>query len=350
MNSALWLPWWRALAGRRAWLAVPIGALLAAVLALDPVLGPEHGFGTYLAYASLFPIALLFRLGRAVDARRADGLEMEEDLRNPRGARAPLAALAAATLALALGLLMFALPPWLLAQRAPDSPPPAYHPVRTAAAGAGVWELDAGGAVPSATQLLLSFTWESLPIEGAALERPTGVSISLLPGEMTRVPLTPEEARTGRLQFALNARATEAGATLVRHLVRLEIPQPPLVSAPRVLARQFCFAWPLLPLVLLLARRGRAGGALSAVAALTLAGLLAFDPLDPPHLGSGPVEWIARGVLAVRDFLPDLRGVAAVGHGFELRSGTTSLTALLIWWSLGVLAMFACRLGRSATR
>ena len=123
MNSALWLPWWRALAGRRAWLAVPIGALLAAVLALDPVLGPEHGFGTYLAYASLFPIALLFRLGRAVDARRADGLEMEEDLRNPRGARAPLAALAAATLALALGLLMFALPPWLLAQRAPNSPP-----------------------------------------------------------------------------------------------------------------------------------------------------------------------------------------------------------------------------------
>ena len=46
IRKALWLPWWRALVGRRAWIAVPLGALLAALLALAPVLGPEDGFGT----------------------------------------------------------------------------------------------------------------------------------------------------------------------------------------------------------------------------------------------------------------------------------------------------------------
>lgn len=342
IGGALFLPWWHALLGRRAWLAVPIGALIAAALALDPVLGPEDGLGVYLAYVSLFPAALAFRLGAAVDARRRDGLELEETLRDPAGRRAPAAALLAAGAALAAGLAVCAMPPLLLALAREDAPPRALHPVQIAKHGADGWSFDASGALPPHTNLLLVFRWESLPEADAALRDGAGREHALRAGETIRVPLALDALRSGRVELQPNPAALNARPTLVRPLVRLEIPRPPLSAAPRLLARQWSFAAPLLALVLLLARRWRTGGSLAALAAIALGGLAAFDPLEPPRLGHGPADLLARAVLALRSALPDVRGLAATGRGFELRSGTTDTLALLLWILLGTLFWLLC--------
>ncbi|MDA1260060.1 MAG: hypothetical protein O3A20_05505 [Planctomycetota bacterium] len=342
MRLVLFLPWWRAIIGRRAWIAVPVGALIAAVLALDPVLGPEDGFGTYLAYCSLLPLALLFRLGGAIDARRRDGLEIEEALRDPAGSLAPSAAILAAWSALAAGLAVCALPPLILSLAVEDFTTPALHPVHIKAQDTGAWTFDAGGAIPFGSALLLTFTWEQLPEAGAELHDGAGVLCPIQPGEIVRSPLRLEEARSGQFTRMVNEKARAAGAVLVRPLVRLEVPRPPLTAAPRLLGRQFMFAAPLLGLVLLLARRGRAGGALAALAAVALAGLLAFDPFEVPQLGKGPADLLARAVLALRAALPEVRGLAAVGRGFELRTGTSSPWMVTAWWLLGTLAVGFC--------
>lgn len=342
MRRAALGPWWRALCGRRAWLAVPVGALVAAVLALDPVLGPEDGLGAYLAYCSLLPVALLFRLGSEVDARRRDGLELEEALRDPSGRRAPTAALFAAGAALAAGLAVCALPPLLLGLARPDPPPLALHPLQIAKHGAAGWSFDARGAVPEGARLLLVFRWEALPAPDAALLDEGGQAHALRAGETMRVPLAPAAVRAGRVVLRPNEAALAAQPTLVRPLVRLEIPRPQLSAAPRLLAHQWLFWAPLLMLVLLLAGRWRSGGALAALAAIVFGGLAAFDPLDPPQLGQGPADLLARAVLALREALPDVRGLAATGRGFELRSGTTDAVALVAWLLLGALCWALC--------
>jgi hypothetical protein len=339
MRRAALGPWWRALCGRRAWLAVPVGALVAAVLALDPVLGPEDGLGAYLAYCSLLPVALLFRLGSEVDARRRDGLEFEEQLRDRSRARAPAAAALAATAALVAGLAICSLPPLLLGLAAATPSPPALHPLHIAADGAGGWNFDAGGAVPDGAALLLAFRWERLPAPGAGMIGADGAALPMAAGELVRSPLAADEARAGRCARTLNDSALASGATLIRPLVRLAVPRPHLTAAPRLLARQALFFAPLFGLVLLLARRGGTGGALAALAALAVAGLAAFDPFEPPRLGGGPADLVARAVLAFRAGLPDVRGLAAVGRGFELRSGTTAASMTLLWWGLGGAAL-----------
>ncbi len=342
MNAALVLPWLRALAGRRAWLAVPVGALLAALLALDPVLGAEEGVGSYLAYVALLPAVLLLRFGAVVDARRREGLEMEEALRDARGWRAAGAALLGALLALALGLALCALPPLL--QRAAPTSTSARHPVHLSSV-ADRQRATAHGAVPAGSALLLTFTWERAPRadEAPALEGAGGRRVALAPGVIVRLPLTPEECRDGTAEWGMNADARAAGAALVRPLARLDVPRPPPGSLPLLLARQFLFFAPLFPLTLLLARRGRAGGVLAALSALALAGLLAFDPLEDPRLPDSPLGWIGRAGLALKDALPDLRGLAAAGHGFELRSGTTTWPALGAWLGIGLLAALGAR-------
>lgn len=332
-------PWWREIAGPRAWIAVPAGALLAAALALDPALEPEDGLGTYLAYAALLPVAIFFRLGRAIDRRRRDGLEAEEALRDPSGARAASAGVVAACLALLAGLAVFAIPPLALELAAPGKPPPAMHPVRVAADGESAWSFDAGGPVQPGTHLLLAFTWERFP-EGATWT-PRGVPLE--PGATARVPLDEAECASGRVRGGLDHAGRAAGGELIRPLARFEVPRPAYGAAPLLLAAQFLFAFPLLALVFVLARGLRVGGSLAALTATALAGLLLFDPVDPPRLGDGPADLVARGVLALRDLLPDLRGLAPIGRGYELRLRTTGLASLLPWLLLGWAPLRLCR-------
>ncbi len=342
MSLSLLLPWLRAFAGRRAWIALPVGALLAALLALDPVLGPEDGLGSYLAYAALFPAVLLLRFGALLDARRRDGLELEEALRDPAGRRAPLAAVLAPAAALAAGLALCAIPP-TFANLPPGIAETARHPVRISAAGEGEFRADAGGGLPRGSTLLLAFEWERPPQEGEqpALFATDGREVALVPGTLARWPASANEARRGVLEWGINSDARAAGVTLLRSMARIEVGRPRRGDLPRLLARQFLFFWPLFPLVLLLVRRGRSGGLLAACAALALGGLAAADPRDPPDLPSSPAGWIGRAVLELKDLLPDVRGLAAAGRGFELRSGTTSTAALAAWLGLGVVLALA---------
>jgi hypothetical protein len=343
----LTLAWLRDLAGRRAWLAAPIGALLAALLALDPVLGPEEGLGSYLAYVALLPAALLLRFGLILNARRRDGFEEEEALRDPRGARAPWAALGAVTAALGLGLTFCLLPP-LLSPAPPGAETAARHPLRLSHNQEGIWRADALGAVPPGSSLLLVFGWERLPAAGElpAIQAQDGRRVEVRPGEMARWPLSESEQAAGAVEWTLNEDARAAGADLVRALVRLEVPRPGRTALSSILLGQFLFFVPLFAIVLLLVRRGGTGGLLAALSTLALAGLLAFDPLDPPELPESPAGWIGHAVLGLRAILPDLRGLAATGQGFELRSGTTSWSATAIWLLLGVGAACLARGGR----
>ncbi len=347
---SLTLCWLRDLAGRRAWLAVPIGALLAALLALDPVLGPEEGIGSYLAYAALLPAALLLRFGLVLNARRRDGFTDEERLRDPRGARAPWAALAAAGIALFLGLTICLLPP-LLAPQPAEPPIAARHALLLSADDSGWWRADALGAVPAGSALLLVHEWERLPAaaERPALEARDGRTLTIVPGETARWELSDEEVAAGVIAWRANEDAHAAGAATVRALARLEVPRPDRAGLPALLFGQFLFYLPLFPLVLLLARRGGAGGLLAALAALALAGLLAFDPRDPPQLPDSPAGWIGHAVLGLKAVLPDLRGLAAAGQGFELRAGTTTPWAAGVWLLLGGIAAWFAHGGRSRT-
>jgi len=344
----LTLCWLRDLAGRRAWLAVPIGALLAALLALDPVLGPEEGIGSYLAYAALLPAALLLRFGLVLNARRRDGFGEEERLRDPRGARAPWAALAAAAGALLIGLTICLVPP-LLAPEPEVGPGAARHPVHLRAADSGWWRADARGAAPAGSALLMVFEWERLPAAGETpvLEARDGRTLTLVPGETARWELSESERRAGAIEWRANEDARAAGAAAVRALTRLEVPRPSRADLPGLLLGQFLFYLPLFPLVLLLARRGGAGGLLAALAALALAGLLAFDPRDPPILPNSPAGWIGHAVLGLKALLPDLRGLAAAGQGFELRAGTTSPVAAGAWLLIGGIAAWFAHGGRA---
>lgn len=334
---ALLRPWWREIVGRRAWVAAPIGALLAAVLALDPALAPEDGLGTYMAYTALLPIAVCFRLGSAVDRRRRDGLELEEALRARGESRVLPAGALAGVGALLAGLAIFAIPPLVLSFTIEETPAPALHPVRVSAIGETAWSFDAGGPLRPGTHLLLAFTWEREPV-GA--EWNSGARAwPLEAGRMLRIPLAPEDCRHGIFVGRLNWEAHDAGGRLIRPLVRLEVPRPRLAESAPLFAMQFLFAAPLVALVFLLARGFRVGGTLAALTATALAGLMVFDPVDPPRLGDGPADWIARAVLGLRDLLPDLRGLAPIGRGFELHLGTTPIwSAQLLWLCAGMLA------------
>lgn len=340
------LGWLRDLAGERAWLVAPIGALLAALLALDPVLGPEEGMGSYLSYVALLPSALLLRFGLVLNARRRDGFVDEELLRDPRGIRAPWAALTAVALALGLGLTICLVPP-LLSPAPPGAESAARHPLQVGQNSDGSWRANARGAVPADSRLLLVFGWDRLPAPGEqpALRAADGRMLTLVPGEMIGLPLSETEQETGSVAWSVNEDARAAGVSLVRALVRLEVPRPARSDLGRLLLGQFLFFLPLFPLVLLLTRRGGAGGLLAALAALALAGLLAFDPRDPPELPGSPAGWIGHAVLGLKALLPDLRGLAASGQGFELRSGTTTFTATGVWLLLGAAAGWAARGG-----
>lgn len=339
-------PWFFAIAGRRAWLCVPIGALLAALLALDPVLGAEDGLGAYLAYVALLPAAIVLRVGAVADARRRDGFELEETLRDPRGRRAALGAVLGAWLALALGLLACALPPLL--RPAPSRAQEAAHPLTWSAAAGGGLRGDARGAVPDGSTLLLTLSWERAPAAGEApaLIAPDGRTVPIEPGTLARWPLTRAECRAGVAEWGMNSDARAAGVATIRPLSRLMVPMPAPASLPLLLAGQFLFAAPLCALTLLLARRARVGGLLAALSALALGGLLAFDPREPPLLPAGPLGWLGRAGLGLKDALPDLRGLAASGHGFELRAGTTSAAAILVWCAIGVTAGLLARSAR----
>jgi hypothetical protein len=52
-------------------------------------------------------------------------------------------------------------------------------------------------------------------------------------------------------------------------------------------------------------------------------------------------------VLGLKALLPDLRGLAAAGQGFELRAGTASPGAAGVWLLLGGLAAWFAQGGRS---
>ena len=343
MSPLLALAWCRDLARPLTAGGFALGLAVAAVLAFQPVLGPEDPAGAFLAHVQLLAGVLVLLCGRVLAARRRAGMDLEERLRDPRGRRAPLAAFLGASLALA-GLLAAAAGV-ALAFGPHRPPPPARFPVAVHGLDGGGWGFDFGGRVPASADLLLTLAWDEAPPEAGAafVADPGGTRVVARPGELLRVPVGPAAAAAGRLEL----RPAEGGSfggsrpELLRTLARLQVARADAFGLAVALGRLFLFLAPLLAMLLALERRGDVDGPLAALAVLALAGLLAADPGPAPMaVPRGPGGLLVRAVLGLRAVLPDVGGLAAAGRDAALRAGTTPIGSVLAWWALGVLALW----------
>lgn len=331
----------RALCGR--WTSVAALALLvlAALLSYDAVLDAS-ATGTWLAYVALLPMLLVLRLGVLRRERRAQGFSVEERLRDPRGLRLPLAEgaaaallctalLAAAGLGAALGLVHF-----------PDGER-SLHPLRAGAAEDG-WLLRFEAPAPPGSAALLTFAYQQPPAGGdfrVALEDDAGGRGEAVVGEVLRWPLPEEARRDGRLVLRPLevAAAREAGMQLIGPIARLEVPRPGGGRLPALLGGLLLYFLPLLGLALCFERFLRIDGVLAALTALMLGALAAYRPdLDYARPG-GAIGALVQGVLLLKAALPDLSGLYAVGHRYELRAGTAAWPSVLAWLALGIGAL-----------
>ena len=333
----------RALLGRWGWAVGPVWVLAAALLAFDPVLGAST-LGSYLAYVAPLPMVLLWRLGRLRRQRRAEGWSAEERLRDQGGRRAPLAEAAGSALTLG-GALLLAMAPALFPVFDLPRDDASLHPVLARPAESG-WRLDFPTPLPAGSTLLLTFAYDSAPPDlQFALTDGHAVRADAVPGEVLRWRLHEEDLRAGSavLQPVDPQLAEQCGARLLGVLARVAVPRPGSDALPGLLARLLLAILALIGVLLLLERVGRVDGVLAAVTALLLGALAATRLDDAAALPDTPLGWIADAVLALRGLLPDVSGLYAVGHRFELRAGTASPGATLAWLALGALALaLAC--------
>jgi hypothetical protein len=335
----------RALLGRFGLLIATAWVFAAALLAWDAAIGVLL-LGPYLAFIAVLPMLLLWRLGRLRHARRAQGWSTEERLRDPRGLRAPLAEAAATALLLGGAVTLALLPPLLPAFRTVDGDA-SLQPARVVVEEDGAWRLDYPAPLPDSATLLLTIGFERTPTDGRiAVADSHGRSQDAVAGEVLRFPLHPDDTRDGSatLRPVDPAAASETGARPIAALARVAVPRPGVEVLPRLLGGLLLWFLPLIGMLLALERFGRVDGGLAAVAALLLGALAATRLEDGVPLQAGPLSGLAQAVLALRAALPDVSGLYAVGHRYELRAGTVEPTAVLLWLALGAVALaLACR-------
>lgn len=323
-------------------LAWVFGAALFARDATEQVLL----LGPYLAYVTLLPMLVLWRLGRLRRARRSEGWPAEERLRDPSGLRAPLAEAAATALLLTGALLLALLPPALPAFRDVDGGA-SLQPLQVRVLADGGWQADFAAPLPASASLILTVAFDAPP-PGDALEivDAHGQRRMVVPGEVLVFPLHAADARAGRalLRAADASAAAVSGARPLEALARVAVPRPEGGALAGILAGLLLWLLPLVGLLLALERCARVDGVLATVAAL-LVGSLAAARVDADGvLVSGALGALAEAVLAVRALLPDVSGLYAVGHRFELRAGTAEPGSTVAWLLVGAAALaLACR-------
>ena len=335
----------RALLGRFGLLIAAAWVFAAALFAWDAAIGVLL-LGPYLAFVAVLPMLLLWRLGRLRRARRSEGWTTEERLRDPRGLRAPLAEAAATALLLAGALILALLPPLLPAFRTVDGDA-SLQPARVVLEEDGAWRLDYAAPLPDSAMLLLTIGFERAPVSGhVAVVDTHGNSRDAVVGEVLRFPLHADDARGGSATLRLldPAAAAEIGARPIAALARVAVPRPGVDALPRLLGGLLLWFLPLIGLLLALERFARIDGGLAAIASLLLGALAATRLEDGVPPQAGPLAGLAQAVLALRAALPDVSGLYAVGHRYELRVGTVEPLAVLLWLMLGALALaLACR-------
>jgi hypothetical protein len=337
--NALVLGFMREMLGRWGLLILFAGIYSAAQLSFNDTLG-DATIGTYLAYASLWPIGLLFRCGWLMQKRRAEGWPLEELLRDPKGHRAPLAEFSACGLLTALGLLAAMLPIAVLDLNVPEDSV-ALHPVRMESNEAGQWLLNLGGRTAENSTLLLTLDWSDVQGDSleAVVQNPVGETQNAIAGEILRWPLSAAEAHAGKLVLFPPA---DLPLRVFQPLLRLEIPRPGPSQLGSLLAGQLLFFLPLFAMLLALARFGRSNAKLAAWAVFFIGSLIAFHP--PLFLAPAGIHPLALIFLTIKSALPAVDGLLASGHRFERLAGTTSSAASMAWLMLGGLCLLlACK-------
>lgn len=337
--NALVLGFMREMLGRWGLLLLCAGVFCAAQLSFNDTLGGTT-IGTYLAYASLWPIGLLFRCGWLMQKRRTEGWPLEERLRDSCGHRAPLAEFTACGLLTALGLLATMLPVTVLDLTLPEDSS-ALHPVRMETNDAGQWLLNLGWQTAENSTLLLTLDWSAVSGDTleAVVQNPVGEQQVAVAGEILRWPLSPAEARAGRLVLFPPA---DLPLRVFQPLLRLEIPRPGPSQLGPLLAGQLLFFLPLFAMLLALARFGRSNANLAAWAVFFFGSLVAYHP--PIFLNPAGIHPFALMFLGLKSALPAVEGLLASGHRFERLAGTTSTPASMAWLMLGGLCLLlACK-------
>lgn len=321
-----------------------LAVFTAATLSFDTSLG-AHSLGTYLAYLSILPIVLLFRIGTVLDRRAQQGWPHQEILRNVNGRKAPLTEMLGSAILLGATLLL-GMAPIVSGLYSMPNPSSGLYPVHvqfsTEDDGTEQWFFDLGSTVPKTARLYLTLDWSEATVspEQALLQSPDERQVKPIPGELVQWDLSEGEARVGKLILQPNA---QSGLILRKQLCRLEIPRPEADALPRLLLHQFLFFLPLFAILLAWFRCGRIRGSLSAMATFTV-GSIAALPLSPIDLGGGPVAALAKMLVLFKLTLPPVEGLLATGHRFDRLADTTPELAVMGWLLLGGLALWlACK-------
>lgn len=331
------LPW--------SWLLFFVLAVFtAATLSFDNSLG-AHSLGTYLAYLSILPIALLFRVGTVLDRRAQQGWPQQEILRDPTARKAPLIEMLGSAILL-VGVLLLGMAPIATGLYSMPEASSGLYPVHVQFTntddGTELWLFDLGSTVPETARMHMTLDWSEATVsaEDALLLAPDDRSVKPIPGELVHWSVSAAEARVGKLVLQPNP---QSGLILRKQLCRLEIPRPGADALPRLLFHQLLFFLPLFAILLAWFRCGRIRGSLSAMATFTL-GSIAALPLSPVDLGGGPVAALAKMLVLLKIALPPVEGLLATGHRFDRLADTTPNLGILGWVLLGVLALWlACR-------
>lgn len=325
-----------------AWGVPLIGAWVVLALLLSLEGSGEGAMGPYLALVAWMPVALIWRAARLAEARGGAGLWEEERLRDPSGARMPLAELAAGAVVLTGALTAASLPVFTRAfPRHTTLGMTLPVEVQGDETAEDAWRLIWRRSVPPGS--LLRFVVD-VP-QGARWKRVAADAPPLPPlfSGPQRVPLARPDAEAGELALAFENAPAEP---IERELARLTLLRPPRAALPRLLANQLLFFLPLLAFALAGVRAGRMRGSFATLLALALGGLAAWTPEAGLHLPASPSGWLARVTLAVRGLLPDVSGLLATGGEFESRVGTASVGSVALWLALGGVAAGLCCLRR----
>ena len=309
MRQAIW-PW--GIIGLAAWLA--IGNQLIRTL------------GDYLAWVSFAPIMLMFRFAGMSEQRRRNGWRMEERLRDSRGWRLPSAEFLAAVVscALILGVASF---PAIAASKieAKDTQATAdfaEHPLVVAHSGY-LWRVvHPHGRLPANSRLALLIEWDHYPKN----------DFGFTPGKIYRRDFTAAEAEMGEVTLNL-----PPGARIHSEFARAEVEVPYFDSYPKLLLMQWLFFVGLFGINLLLVRL-RIRASLASLASLAIASLGLWQASAALPVESGQT-FLINMMAAVSSWVPDLRGLYAVGLNFELRVGASGSLDILWWLGIGGLAL-----------
>lgn len=327
-----------------------IGLWLATRLCFGEYLG-DASIGSYLAYVSLWPIALLLRAGRLLHRRQAEGWPLEERIRDANGWRAPMAELLSLCLLCLAGLALALAPlhwPGLSLPKASSG----YFPVQAEVVGPGTWDFQLGGSSPPGANLLLTLDGAALTPadvktfseEGLPLRRQEVEVVTARAGEVVVWPLSEEEAAKGQVVIQVDP---SWKLRPFRHLTRLVIPRPGVGDLPALLGLQALFFLPLYAFLLALHRFGRVRAGLASWGVFFLGSLAVFSP---PPMHQADLPWPVALLLQCKALLPDLQGCMAVGHRFERLAGTTTTQNLLLWLLLGMTAALLASRRRLPTK